>query len=105
MADDDNSGGGFDGPLPDERKREMFALAKNLLGGSRLKVVCEDGETRMARIKGKHKRRMWIREGDLLIIKPWDFQDEKCDVEYRYVQNQSEYLSRRGMIPDELDVF
>ncbi|PSG98255.1 translation initiation factor eIF-1A [Thermoplasmatales archaeon SW_10_69_26] len=105
MAEDDDQGSGFNGPLPDERKREMFALAKNLLGGSRLEVVCEDGETRMGRIKGKHKRRMWIREGDLLIVKPWDFQDEKCDVEYRYVQNQSEYLSRRGMIPDELDVF
>lgn len=104
MAEDDGSDQ-FKGPLPDERKNEMFAIAKSLLGGSRLRVVCEDGETRMGRIKGKHKRRMWIREGDLLIIKPWDFQDEKCDVVYRYVKNQSQHLSRQGKIPDELDVF
>jgi translation initiation factor 1A len=104
MADEDHDSG-FQGPLPDERKGEMFAIAKKLLGGSRLRAVCEDGDTRLARIKGKHKRRMWIREGDLLIISPWDFQDEKADVVYRYVQNQSEYLSRKGMIPDNLDVF
>ncbi len=83
----------------------MFAIAESLLGGSRMRVICEDGQSRMARIKGKHKRRMWIREGDLLIVKPWDFQDEKCDVEYRYIKNQAQYLSRQGLIPDELDVF
>lgn len=105
MADEGDSGSEFRGPLPDKRKNEMFAIAKKLLGGSRLRVVCEDGETRMARIKGKHKRRMWIREGDLLIIQPWDFQDEKADVVYRYVKNQSQYLSRQDMIPSNLDVF
>ena len=93
------------GPMPDRRRREMFAIAEQLLGGSRIRVVCEDGRSRMARIPGKMKRRMWIREGDLLIIKPWEFQDEKCDVKYRYYKTQAQYMSRQGVIPDSLDVF
>ncbi len=104
MADDDNEGY-TRAPLPDKKKKQMFAVAEQMMGGSRLRVICEDGEARMARNKGKHKRRMWIREGDLLIVEPWDFQPEKCDVIYRYIKTQSQQLSREGHIPDTLDVF
>ena len=91
--------------LPDHKKGELFGIADSLQGGSRLKVNCEDGKSRMARIPGKLKRRMWIREGDLVIIRPWDFQNEKCDVVFRYTKTQASYLSRRGMIPKQIDVF
>lgn len=104
MGDDQNEGTSR-APLPDKKKHQMFAIADSMQGGSRLRVICEDGESRMARIKGKHKRRMWIREGDLLIVEPWDFQPEKCDVIYRYIKTQSQQLSREGLIPDTLDVF
>ncbi len=104
MANDDNQGTRRL-PLPDKKKKQMFAVADSMQGGSRLRVICEDGEARMARIKGKHKRRMWIREGDLLIIEPWDFQDEKADVVYRYIKTESQQLSREGKLPDTLDIF
>ena len=86
-------------------KGEMYAVADQLLGASRIKVMCEDGKSRMGRIPGKLKKRMWIREGDLLIVKPWDFQDEKSDILYRYTKTQSSYLKRRGWIPHNIDVF
>ncbi|MGH2669676.1 MAG: translation initiation factor eIF-1A, partial [bacterium] len=82
----------------------IFAIAEQLLGGSRLRVVCQDGKSRMARIPGKMKRRMWIREGDLLIVRPWDFQDDKCDVVFRYLKTQTQSLSRRGVLPKSLDI-
>jgi translation initiation factor 1A len=91
--------------MPDHKKAELFGIADSLQGGSRLKVNCEDGKSRMARIPGKLKRRMWIREGDLVIVRPWDFQNEKCDVVFRYTKTQASYLSRRGMIPKQIDVF
>ena len=92
-------------PYPRRNEGQMFAIADKMLGGGRVRVVCEDGESRMGRIPGKLKKRMWIREGDLLIVNPWDFQDEKSDVEYRYTRTQVKYLKRRNQIPDELDVF
>ena len=83
----------------------MFALAEQILGGRRVTVLCEDGETRLARIPGKMRRRQWVREGDLIIVWPWDFQDSKADVKHRYTKTQSMYLSRKGVLPDDVDVF
>lgn len=91
--------------LPRKRKGELFAVADQLLGASRIKVMCEDGKSRMGRIPGKLKKRMWIREGDLVVVKPWDFQEDKADIVYRYTKTQSSYLKRRGMIPSSIDVF
>ncbi len=89
--------------MPDPTLKEMFAVADELLGASKMIVMCEDGKSRMARIPGKMKRRMWIKPGDLIIIKPWDFQDDKADVKYRYIKVQSANLSKRGLIPELLD--
>lgn len=89
--------------LPDPTLKEMFAIADQLLGASKLIVMCDDGKSRMARIPGKMKRRMWIKPGDLLIVKPWDFQDDKADVRYRYIKVQSANMSKRGLIPELLD--
>ena len=91
--------------LPNTRKGEIFAIAEQLLGASRIKVMCQDGVSRMGRIPGKIKKRMWIREGDLLIVRPWQFQDDKADIIFRYTKTESSYLSRRGLIPKTLDLF
>ncbi len=88
----------------------MFAIAEQILGGRRVTVLCADGETRMARIPGKMRRRQWVRDGDLIIVWPWDFQsanakDKKADVKHRYTKTQALYLSRKGVLPPEVDVF
>jgi len=92
-------------PLPNRNKNEMFAIAEQLMGGSRMTVVCEDGKSRMARIPGKMKRKQRIRAGDLLIIKPWDIQNEKADIVFRYKKTQASSLSRRHLLPEAIDVF
>ena len=91
--------------MPNKRVNEMFALASQILGGRRVTVLCEDGETRLARIPGKMRRRQWVREGDLIIVWPWDFQDSKADVKHRYTKTQAMYLSRKGVLPDDVDMF
>jgi|TARA_B100001741_G_C16553359_1_gene600739 translation initiation factor 1A len=91
--------------MPNVKINEMFAIADNILGGRRVSVVCADGKTRMARIPGKMRRRQWVREGDLIIIWPWDFQDSKADVKHRYSKTQAIYLSRKGVLPEIVDLF
>ena len=91
--------------LPNKRKGEMFGIVEKLAGASRLNVMCEDVFTRSSRIPGKMKKRMWIREGDLVIVKPWQFQNEKADVVYRYTQTQANYLSRSNILPDVINIF
>ncbi len=91
--------------VPNERVNEMFAIAEQILGGRRLRAICADGEERITRIPGKMRRRQWVREGDLIIIQPWDFQPSKADVKMRYTKTQALYLSRKGVLPEIVDVF
>jgi len=84
--------------LPSSKKREMFATADLMLGANHIRVRCYDGVTRTGRIKGKIKKRVWIREGDVLIVVPWDFQDEKCDIIYRYTRPQVEWLRKNNYL-------
>tara|TARA_X000001036_G_C20515051_1_gene739737 strand:- start:45 stop:506 length:462 start_codon:yes stop_codon:yes gene_type:complete len=91
--------------LPYKPKGEMFAVAETFQGGSRLQLICEDGKRRMGRIPGKLRRRMWVRENDLLIVVPWSFQDSKADVRFRYTPTQTSNLKRNGKIPEILDIY
>ena len=91
--------------LPRGARGEILGIADQLLGASRIKVMCADGKSRIGRIPGKMKKRMWIRAGDLVIIRAWEFQDEKADILHRYTKTESMYLSRRGAIPKEINIF
>ncbi|MDD2777810.1 MAG: translation initiation factor eIF-1A [Methanocellales archaeon] len=76
----------------------MLGIVDSMLGANRVSVRCLDGKTRMGRIPGKMKKRIWIRNGDVVIIMPWDFQDDKADVIWRYTSPQVDWLERRGYL-------
>jgi translation initiation factor 1A len=92
-------------PLPRRDRGEIFGVASQLMGAARIRVMCEDGVSRMGRITGKMKKKMWVREGDLLILRPWGFQEGKCDILFRYSRTQSMYLARRELLPASVNVF
>ncbi|MEK6865883.1 MAG: translation initiation factor 1A, partial [Thermoproteota archaeon] len=52
--------------LPEEG--ELFGRVLKMLGGENVMVKCTDGLTRRGRIRGKLKRRVWIRDNDIVII-------------------------------------
>lgn len=84
--------------LPKKKNREQFACAQLMMGANHIKVRCYDGVERMGRIKGKIKKRAWIREGDILIVVPWSFQDEKCDILHRYLPPQVDWLRKNNYL-------
>ncbi|MFY9717008.1 MAG: translation initiation factor eIF-1A, partial [Thermoplasmata archaeon] len=84
---------------------EVFGIASQLLGAARIRVMCEDNVSRMGRITGKMKKKMWIREGDLLILRPWGFQEGKTDILFRYSRTQAQYLARRNVLPASMNLF
>jgi translation initiation factor 1A len=92
-------------PMPRRQRGEIFGVASQLLGAARIRVMCEDNIPRMGRITGKMKKKMWIREGDLLILRPWGFQEGKADILFRYSRTQATYLARRNLLPASIDVF
>jgi len=78
---------------------DVLCVAVRLLGFDRVMVKCQDGHERLCRIRGKMKRRVWIREGDVVLVSPWDFQsDKRGDVIWRYTRGQAEWLRRNGYL-------
>jgi len=82
--------------LPDDD--EVLGIVESMLGANRLRVRCMDAETRTARIPGRMKKRVWINEDDVVIVEPWDWQDEKADVKWRYDSQQADQLRREGYL-------
>lgn len=78
-------------------KYEVLGIVEQLLGYDRLKVKCIDGRTRICRIPGRMKKKIWISEGDLVLIVPWDFQAEsRGDVVHRYEKDEVRKLKELG---------
>jgi translation initiation factor 1A len=78
---------------------DVLGVAIKLLGFDRVLVKCQDGHERLCRIRGKMKRRVWIREGDVVLVSPWDFQgDRRGDLIWRYTKAQAEQLRREHYI-------
>ena len=78
---------------------DVLGVAIKLLGYDRILVKCQDGKERLCRIRGKMKRRVWIREGDVVLVSPWDFQsDKRGDLFWRYTRAQAEMLRKKGYI-------
>lgn len=76
---------------------EMLGEVVQLLGHDTLRIKCADGRVRICRIPGRMIKKTWIKEGDIVIVVPWDFQFEtRGDVIWRYTQGQVQWLEKKG---------
>jgi len=87
------------------RENQVLGVLEQRVGGSRTKVRCLDGKTRICRIPGRLKRRLWVREGDIVLVEPWELSgDEKGDIIFKYKPIQVDFLKRKGYL-DKLQDF
>ena len=87
------------GPPQLPQEHEVLGVSEKLLGYDRIMVRCQDGATRLCRIRGKMKRKVWIRLNDIVLVSPWDFQtDKRGDIVWRYKSNQAEWLRSNGYL-------
>jgi len=83
---------------------EVLGVIEQLLGYDRVKVRCSDGHTRLCRIPGRMKKRVWMRVGDVVLVGIWDFQpDKRGDILYRYERNEVKELEKRGLLKGLLE--
>ncbi len=75
---------------------ELLGRVQKISGGNQVLVQCTDGEIRLCRIRGKMKRRMWIREGDIVLVSPWDFDHKRADIVWRYIKDHADWLENNG---------
>ncbi|MEM2918079.1 MAG: translation initiation factor eIF-1A [Candidatus Altiarchaeota archaeon] len=83
------------------KKGEILGEVEQLLGDRRMLVKCVDGNTRLCRIPGKIRRRIWLKEGDIVLIEPWQVEtNKKGDILWRYTYQQADWLRKKGFLKD-----
>jgi len=88
------------------RNNEVLGIIEQRVGANRMLVKCLDGKTRNCRIPGALRRKLWLRPGDTVIVKPWEFDgDTRGDVIFKYTPAQIDWLKRKGFIKDVVGEF
>ncbi|MEM3074579.1 MAG: translation initiation factor eIF-1A [Candidatus Pacearchaeota archaeon] len=80
------------------RGKELVGLIDQRVGGSRMLVKCSDRKTRNCKVPGRLRRNLWLREGDYVIIQPWEFDDSKGDILFKYSPAAIEQLREKGLL-------
>jgi translation initiation factor 1A len=87
------------------RGKETFGIVEQRLGASRVRAKCLDGKNRICRIPGRLKKNLWVREGNFVIVEPWEYGgDEKGDILYKYNPTQVGFLKRKGYLQKIEDI-
>lgn len=87
------------------RGNQIIGIITQRLGSSRMFISCMDGKTRNCRVPGSKRRGLWLREDDVVLIKPWEFDDDKGDIEYKYTPNEARKLKELGFLQTSSEEF
>ncbi len=84
-------------PLP--KGNQVIGFLEQRLGANHMMIKCFDGRARNCRVPGRLKRRLWLREGDIVLVQPWELGgDERGDIFLKYSLAQVEWLRKKGFL-------
>lgn len=79
---------------------QVYANVTTRLGDGRFDVQCvQDGSMRLAHVRGKLWKRVWISPRDTVLITLRAFQDQKADIIHKYTDDEVRLLTRMGELP------
>jgi len=87
------------------RGKEAIGIIEQRHGGNKMMVNCLDGKQRNCRVPGRLRRKLWLRPNDVVIIEPWELDDTKGDVLFKYRPNQIDWLRSHGHLEKEQSEF
>jgi len=79
---------------------QEYAQVLKLLGNGRLEAQCFDGIKRLCHIRGKLRKKVWINQGDIILIGLRDYQDSKADVIQKYNPDEARNLKAYKELPE-----
>ena len=91
----------YDRELLFAEEDQLYATVQKMLGNCRLTAKCSDGIERLTIIRGKMRKRAWIREGSTILIGLRQFEDDKADVIHCYSDDEVRRLKAYGELPEE----
>ena len=75
---------------------QMYARVIALLGNGRLNALCDDGETRLCKIRGKMMKKDFIKTDGIILVSKRDYEDRKADVIHKYNDEEVKVLSNEA---------
>jgi translation initiation factor 1A len=88
------------------RNKEVIGIIDQRVGANRMIVKCLDEKERNCRIPGSLRRTLWIRPGDVVIVKPWEFDgDKRGDIIFKYTPAAIEWLKKKGFMKETTSEF
>ncbi|KAI5702467.1 eukaryotic translation initiation factor 1A, X-chromosomal-like [Diaphorina citri] len=83
---------------------QEYAQVTKMLGNGRLEAMCFDGTKRLCHIRGKLRKKVWINQGDIILIGLRDYQDAKADVILKYTPDEARNLKTYGEFPETVRI-
>jgi translation initiation factor 1A len=83
---------------------QEYAIVTRTLGNGRFSVQCFDGKERLGIICGKMRKRVWVNNGDIILVGIRDFQDDKCDIMAKYTSDEARQLKAYGELPENAKI-
>jgi translation initiation factor 1A len=111
---------------------QEYAQVIKMLGNGRLEAMCFDGNKRLATIRGmsllhamtrtqkeskanqakltrfflpgKLRKKVWINQGDIILLSLRDYQDNKGDVILKYTADEARSLKAYGELPENAKI-
>ena len=66
-----------------------------MLGNGRLEGHCFDGVTRLCHIRGKMRKKVWVNQGDIILIGEFTRISQRCSFESQ-AHSVAQYLIKRA---------
>ena len=83
---------------------QEYAQITKMLGNGRVQATCFDGNVRIAHIRGKLRKKVWMSQGDIILVALRDFQQEQCDVVHKYNADEARQLVSLGELPESAKI-
>lgn len=83
---------------------QEYAQVTKMLGNGRLEAMCFDGVKRLCHIRGKLRKKVWINQGDIILVGLRDYQDAKADVIFKYTPDEARNLKAYGEFPESVRI-
>jgi translation initiation factor 1A len=77
---------------------QEYAIVTKLLGDRRVTAECFDGKTRCCLIRGKMRKRVWIKQDDIVLVALREFDEDKGDIIHKYSADHAKILEKDGEI-------
>lgn len=89
-------------PLLKAEEGSVYGIITRSLGYNKFQVFCSDSVSRIATIRGSMIKRVWMKEGDIVLCSLREGDNKFCDIELKYTDSEVKTLKEGGYVTDQL---